>query len=146
MNRFKELIVWQKAMRLAIEVYKLSDKIPAKERFGLTSQLTRSAVSISSNIAEGSGRNSLKEYCYFLSIAQGSSFELETQILIGQKIKYYTQDDARIVLTLIQEIQNMLYSFQKTLKKKSLYNHIVINITLLFITVTTLYFVLDTLY
>ena len=77
--------------------------------------MNRCAVSISSNIAEGAGRNSNKEYCYFLSISQGSSFELETQLLIGLNLKYYTQKELNPVMTLLHEVQKMLYSLQSKL-------------------------------
>lgn len=116
MNRFKELIVWQKAMTLATLTYALTDGLPSKERFGLISQINRCAVSIPSNIAEGAGRNSKKEYKYFLSIAQASSFELETQLLICQNLKYKTLEQLKIPISIIHEIQKMLYSLQKNLQ------------------------------
>ena len=115
MNQFKNLIVWQKSIELATEIYKLTDAFPTKEKFGLVTQMNRCAVSISSNIAEGAGRNSNKEYCYFLSISQGSSFELETQLLIGLNLKYYTQKELNPVMTLLHEVQKMLYSLQSKL-------------------------------
>ena len=115
MNQFKNLIVWQKSIELATEIYKLTDAFPTKEKFGLVTQMNRCAVSISSNLAEGAGRNSNKEYCYFLSISQGSSFELETQLLIGLNLKYYTQKELNPVMTLLHEVQKMLYSLQSKL-------------------------------
>lgn len=78
MNKFRELLVWQKGMDLAEEVYAITKGFPVDERYGLQSQIRRCSVSIASNIAEGAGRNSSKEFMHFLSIALGSSFELET--------------------------------------------------------------------
>ena len=117
MNRFKNLIVWQKSLHLATEIYKLTETFPVKERFGLVTQMNRCAVSIPSNIAEGAGRNSDKEYCHFLSISQGSSFELETQLLIGHNLSYYNQEKMNPVLSLLMEVQNMLCSLQKKISK-----------------------------
>jgi four helix bundle protein len=80
-HNFKELQVWQKAMDLAVFAYQLTGFFPKEEKFGLIYQIQRCAVSIHSNIAEGSGRVSNKEFQHFISIAMGSSFELETQVL-----------------------------------------------------------------
>ena len=116
MNRFKKLIVWQKSMVLAEEVYQLTGQLPGREKFGLVLQLNRNAVSIPSNIAEGAGRNSNKEYCRFLSIAQGSTFELETQLLLCVKLKYLVDEQITKALQLITQIQNMIYALQLKLK------------------------------
>jgi four helix bundle protein len=116
MNRFKKLIVWQKSISLALEVYKLTDTFPVKERYNLINQMNRSVVSIASNIAEGSGRNSDKEYQYYLSIAQGSAFELETQLIITHGLNYCSDDKITNISGLILEIQLMLYSLQQKLK------------------------------
>lgn len=84
----KDLIVWQKAMAFVEEVYKLTDKMPNGELYGLTSQIRRSAVSIPSNIAEGAARNHNKEFVQFLYVALGSSAELETQLLLAERLKF----------------------------------------------------------
>lgn len=81
-------MVWQKSMDMTANVYQLTQKLPDKERYNLISQINRSAVSVPSNIAEGSGRNTKKEFAHFLSIALGSCFELETQLLLPTKINY----------------------------------------------------------
>lgn len=86
MHIFKELKVWGKAIELVLEIYKIVSKFPKDEIFGLTSQIKRAAVSIPSNIAEGAGRNSDKDFVRFLSIAQGSSYELYTQIVLANKL------------------------------------------------------------
>lgn len=80
MNKYKDLIVWQHAINLAASVYQITESFPSKETYGLVSQINRSAVSVASNIAEGAGRNSFKEFDQFLGIALGSLYELETQL------------------------------------------------------------------
>ena len=91
MHRFKELKVWNESMFLSKEVYRYCRLLPEQERYGLISQMQRSAVSISSNIAEGAGRDSKKSFSYFIQIAIASSFELETLLLLSKDI--YTQID-----------------------------------------------------
>ena len=86
MNKYKGLNVWKQAIDLAAEVYQITERFPAKEAYGLISQINRSVVSVVSNIAEGAGRNSGKEFDYFLEIALGSLFELETQLIIGNRL------------------------------------------------------------
>ena len=112
MNTHKDLIVWGKSMDLVIATYKQCSKFPSDEKFGLTSQMRRSAISIPSNIAEGAARNSTKEYIRFLYIALGSLSELETQFLISKRLDYVnnTLEDPII------EIRRMLLSLIKKLK------------------------------
>jgi len=85
---YKDLIVWQKGMDLAVNVYQLSDCFPHHELYSLTNQIRRAAVSVPSNIAEGKGRNSKSEYLHFLSIAKGSLLELETQLILSNHLGY----------------------------------------------------------
>jgi four helix bundle protein len=92
MNKFKELLVWQKSVDLAVEIYKLAKGFPPDERFGLIAQITRSAVSVPSNIAEGAGRNSIGEFKIFSGIATGSIYELETQSIIANKLGYVSNE------------------------------------------------------
>src|SRR5690606_12231933 len=113
MNNFKELVVWQKAVDLSVDIYECSNEFPKEEIYGITSQLRRSAVSIPSNIAEGSGRNSDREFSQFLSIALGSSFELETQLIIAQKVGFKIEEK---VFSEVHHIQNMIYKLKKTLQ------------------------------
>lgn len=103
-------------MKLASLVYKTCEDFPSSEKFNLVSQVQRSAVSIPSNIAEGAGRNSEKEFLYFLSIAHGSLYELETQLLIAKDLKYLNQETTETLINKIHEIQKMSYSFQRKLK------------------------------
>ena len=88
MHKYKELKIWQKAIELVTEIYSITGQFPDKERFGLISQINRASVSIPSNIAEGAGRNSTKEFLHFLSIAHASSYETETQLIISKNLNY----------------------------------------------------------
>ena len=107
MKDFKRLLVWQKSMSLAKEVYLLAKLLPKEERYGLYSQITRCAVSIPSNIAEGSAKSTEKEYKRYLEIALGSAFELETQLLLIQELQIIERE---IKQTIDQtcEVQKML--------------------------------------
>jgi four helix bundle protein len=107
---FKDLIVWQRSMDLAVRIYGITQKLPASEQFGLTSQLRRAAVSIPSNIAEGYGRQSTGNYRQFLSISRGSLMEIETQINICDRLKYVAQSDTENIFKEIIEISKMLTS------------------------------------
>lgn len=115
MHNIKELKIWNKAMELTIEIYKATEKFPKEETYGLTSQIRRAAVSIPSNISEGAGRNSKNEFRHFLSIANGSSYELQSQLVISNRLNLITDETTEILLTKIDEIQKMNYSFQKSL-------------------------------
>lgn len=108
MRNFKELKIWQKGFEIAIETYKLTETFPTTEKFGLTQQATRSAISIPSNIAEGSSRFSEKDYKRFIEISLGSSFELETQLLIAKAVNFGNTDILNSVLSKIDEEQKCL--------------------------------------
>jgi four helix bundle protein len=112
---FKDLIVWQKAMELVAEVYRVVKKLPKEELYALSDQIRRSAISIPSNIAEGQGRNSMKEFNQFLAIAKGSKAELETQLLLCVKVNYLIQSEIESSINLIQEVGKMLNALQKSL-------------------------------
>ena len=107
LKSFKELIVWQKAYELVLEIYKITKDFPKFEAFGLVQQMRRAAVSIPSNIAEGYSRKHKTEYHQFLSIAYGSLAELETQYLLSIDLDYIKQNVA--IETLLKEIGGMLY-------------------------------------
>lgn len=102
-------------MKMVTHVYDLTRKFPRSEQYGLVSQIRRSAVSIPSNIAEGSGKNSNVDFNRFLSIAFGSCNELETQICISSKLNFITNKEYKSIEIEINEIQNMLYGLQKSL-------------------------------
>ncbi len=115
MNKVEDLIIWRKAIELAKEVYKLSVNLPSDEKFGLSSQIKRCSVSIPSNIAEGAGRNSNKEFKYFLSIANGSAYELQTQLILIGDFELIDKEKLQPLIELCIEIQKMNYAFQKKL-------------------------------
>jgi four helix bundle protein len=114
-KHYRELEVWNQAMDLVIEIYFLSKKLPKDERFGLISQMQRASVSIPSNIAEGYGRTHRGDYLHHLSIARGSSCELETQMIIAGRLKFITQPDVKKSWQLAQAVGKMLTSMQKKL-------------------------------
>ena len=105
---YRGLTAWQKSMQLAKEIYVLTKKLPKDELFGLTNQLRRAAVSIFSNIAEGNGRLSRKEYLHFLSIARGSKSEVETQLLFCVELGYLQESDIETALGLCTEVSKLL--------------------------------------
>jgi four helix bundle protein len=116
MNDYKNLKIWQKSVDLAVSIYNVTKIFPREEQYGLTSQIRRSAVSVPSNIAEGSGRNSKKEFMNFLSISHGSSYELETQLLIASRVGYLGQDEYQNIANDLIEIQKMNSGLKKSLK------------------------------
>jgi len=113
---YKDLIVWQKSMDLAELVYSVTEALPASENFGIKSQIRRAVVSIPSNIAEGYGRQSTGSYKQFLMIARGSLLELETQIELCVRLKYFEKDIAFKVESSIIEISKMLTSLINKIK------------------------------
>ncbi len=116
MHNLKELKIWAKAIDLSTEVYRLTANFPKEEKYGLTSQIRRSAVSVPSNIAEGAGRNSDKEFIYFLGVSNGSSFELQTQLLIAQNLELVDSQVDQL-LDQINQIQKMNFALQNKLSK-----------------------------
>ena len=95
MHNYNNLQIWQLAMDLVEEIYKLTASFPIEEKFGMVSQMTRAAVSIPSNIAEGAGRNSDKDFAHFISIAIGSLYELNTQIVLSERLGYINQSQSQ---------------------------------------------------
>ena len=112
----KDLEVYKLSLNLVKDIYKLTKGFPASENFGLTSQLRRAAVSLPSNIAEGSSRGSTKDLIRFLNIASGSLAEIETQLVIAERIGYITFDDA--LQNNLITIRKMLYRLKQALSKK----------------------------
>ncbi len=112
---YSDLIVWQRAMDLVEQVYLASKSFPKEETYGLCSQLRRACVSIPSNIAEGQGRNSAKEFLHFLSIAYGSLREAETQILIAGRLAYLEQKQVTALMELAGEVGRLLNGLSKSL-------------------------------
>ena len=114
-HKFKDLKIWQDSIELAVEIYKLTKEFPIDERFGLTSQMNRCSVSVSSNIAEGAGRNNPKEFRQFLGIALGSACELESQLVICQKLNFMSEEKLKEQTEKIVYLQNMINKLIKTL-------------------------------
>ncbi len=115
MPGYRDWKVWRLAMDLAVDVYKLCAAFPQQEVYGLSSQLYRAAVSIPSNIAEGQARNSYKEFGYFLGIARGSLAELETQLMLAERLGYLPPETTNIALEKAEEIGKMLKGLQKSI-------------------------------
>ena len=112
---YRDLIVWQKSMELVERVYRMTSAFPTNELYGLSSQVRRAAVSIPSNIAEGQARKSTAEFLNFLSIAQGSRAEVETQTLIAQRLGYVTENQITEIMSLLEEISKMLTTLRARL-------------------------------
>ena len=119
MHNFEKLKIWQKAMDIAVEVYEVSTSLPLDEKFNLIHQIKKCAVSIPSNIAEGSGRNYDKEFVQFLGIANGSTFELITQLILAKRLKLANEDLIQPIINQLVEVSNMNFLLQKTLKEKN---------------------------
>jgi len=113
---YRDLLVWQRSMELVIALYKLTTSYPKEELYGLTSQSRRCAVSIPSNIAEGTRRGSRKDYRQFLLIAYGSGSELETQLEIARRLDYGTIGDIKNVLSFLEEVMKMLNALIRKLQ------------------------------
>ncbi len=116
MHNYKKLEVWKESVNLVTEIYLLTDNYPDKEKFGLISQINRCAVSIPSNIAEGAGRSSKKEFALFLGYALASSFELETQLIISINLNFITEAQKVEIIEKLNIIQKKIYSLIKSLK------------------------------
>ncbi|MGJ3235317.1 four helix bundle protein [Marivirga sp.] len=115
MQDYRKLRIWLLAMELTKNIYELTKEFPSEEKYGLTSQIRRSSISIPSNIAEGAGRNGYKEFNKFLGIAMGSLFELETQVELSYNFQYIKLDSFNKTIDTIDQLKKMLYHFQKKL-------------------------------
>jgi four helix bundle protein len=118
MRPHERLDVWKKAIEFVVAIYRTTDSFPPDERFGLTSQLRRAAVSIPANIAEGAGRKSQKEFSYFLSNAQGSASEVETELLIASRLNYLAEPKYLALRASLDDIGRMLTGLCRHLLKK----------------------------
>ena len=117
MHDFQNLKIWQKAMDVAEQAYILSSEFPKEEKYGLTSQIRRSAVSIPSNISEGAGRNTNGEFRNFLGIASGSSNELFTQLILSNRLQLISEDKTQALIKDLIEVQKMNYTLIKKFSK-----------------------------
>ncbi len=110
MHNFQKLEVWKVSMELTTEIYNYTKNFPDNEIYGITSQMRRCSISIPSNIAEGSGRKTNKEFVHFLSIANGSSYELQTQIIVSNNIGYINEEIKDSLTTKLFSVQKMIYT------------------------------------
>lgn len=115
-HNFKNLKIWQRAVDLAVSVYELTKSFPAEEKFGITSQMRRSGVSIPSNIAEGTARNSSKAFSNCLDIGLGESFELETQAIIANRVGILSDNQFSQFSNKVSEVQKMIIGFKTTVE------------------------------
>jgi len=113
MHKIDDLKIWNKSIELAKSVYLLIENLNSDEKFGLASQIKRSAISIPSNIAEGAGRNSNKEFKHFLSIANGSTYELQTQLILLFELNLIKKEKVQHLIETCIELQKMNYSIQQ---------------------------------
>jgi four helix bundle protein len=116
---YRDLMVWQKSIALCIQVYKACEKFPKSELYGLADQMKRAAVSVSSNIAEGQGRQHVKEFLHFISVANGSLAELDTQRIIAENLHFISSENSISLDDRVTEIRRMLYALNIKLKAKT---------------------------
>ncbi len=118
MASYRDLLAWQKAMELITQIYRVSQKFPSEELYGMVSQMRRAAVSIPSNIAEGQGRLTKGEFIQFLGNARGSLLELETQILVAQNLHYLDEPTLKNLLGLTSEVGRLVNGLLGAIKKR----------------------------
>lgn len=118
-SSYKDLLAWQKALQLCLEVYRTSRSFPLHERFGLTVEIRKTARSVVCNIAEGQRRDSTPDYLRFLSFSRGSQAELETQLLVANSLGYIEEDQAPRILELCDEVGRLIFGLARALKRGS---------------------------
>ena len=118
MGGYRELKVWQLGVEISLQVYRLTDSFSQRENYGLTSQLRRASVSISSNIAEGHARTNTKDLMRFLEIARGSVAEVETQLIIAERLGYVEPNSCKLILDMLEEESRMLAGLRRSLRSK----------------------------
>ena len=118
-QNFKDLVVWQKGIELAKAIYRITGKFPSQEKFGLVSQMRRAAVSIPSNIAEGQARHTTGEFIQFISHAEGSTAELETQLILSLELGFASAEPAKASFGLLDDIRRMLNGLRRKLSGAS---------------------------
>ena len=118
-QHYGQLVVWQKAMDLAVQTYELTRSFPSEERYGMISQLRRAAASVAANIAEGQGRHHIKEFLNHLSMARGSLMEVETFLLLSERVGYVSSEKTKPLLSLSDEVSRMLSGLRNSLESKS---------------------------
>lgn len=118
MHKLRDLKIWNRAVDLSEEVYKVTALFPKEEMYNLTSQIRRSAISVASNIAEGAGRNTNGEFVQFLGIATGSIYELQTQVIIAQRLNLIDEATSYSLADNIEELLKMIYAFKENIKNR----------------------------
>jgi four helix bundle protein len=118
-NSYRDLVAWQQAIELVVMVYEQTKSFPDHEKFGLTSQIRRAAVSVASNIAEGQGRGSPGEFRQFLGNAKGSIHEVETQLVIAEKLKYVSAEQISVVTEKADRVARLINGLTQSLKTKA---------------------------
>jgi four helix bundle protein len=116
-HSYRDLIVWQKAIAMVTEIYRATRSFPRQETYGLTSQIRRSAVSVASNIAEGQGRLSRREFHYFLGVARGSLIEMETQTVIAENLGYLSKTEAEDLAVASGEVSRLLHGLMQSVRE-----------------------------
>ena len=119
MRNYRNLDIWHKGIEILKLVYRISNQFPENEKYGLTAQIKRAVISILSNIAEGSGRNSNQQMINFLSISKGSAYEVEAQLIIANELNYISKEDLELAIELIDHYCRMNQNFQNYLKKNT---------------------------
>jgi four helix bundle protein len=118
-QNYKDLVVWQKGIALAKAIYQLTSRFPSEEKFGLVSQMRRAAVSIPSNVAEGQARHTTGEFIQFISHAEGSTAELETQLILSVELKFVVKEQTMNEFILLDDIRRMLNGLRRKLSAAS---------------------------
>ena len=116
---YRDLTVWNKAVDAVVECYRLAKMLPKNETYGLISQMQRAAISVPANIAEGHGREHLGDYLHHLSVANGSLMELETHVIIANRLRYLAEEETRALFTLTGEVSRMLAVMTRNLKNRA---------------------------
>ena len=114
----RDLIVWQKAMELTVQIYKLTARFPREETYRLTAQITRSAASVPANVAEGHSRSTRRDYANFLAIAKGSLMETETFLMLALRLGYVSEEQAKPASGLITEVSKMITTIRNKLQSQ----------------------------
>jgi four helix bundle protein len=118
-HSFRDLVVWQRAHKLALEIYKLTSAFPSEERYGLTSQLRRAALSVANNLAEGSKRKSQQDFAHFINIAEGSASETDYLLLFVKDMGYVSDETVTPLMKEVAEIGRMLYALRAKIEQSS---------------------------
>lgn len=121
MKRFEELMVWKKAHQLVLEVYRVTQRFPVEERYGLINQMRRAAVSVPANIVEGHKRSSRREFVYFMTVAEGSLEEVKYDLRLGKDLHYITDESTRGLCDRTEEVGRMLYGLKTHVNKELAY-------------------------